>query len=409
MFSLQQNSCKGLKKIVFTVTNDLNYDQRMIRICSSLAAAGYEVLLVGRKRKQSIPLEPKPYQQKRLNCLFEKGKLFYIEYNIRLFFFLLFAKMDCFCAIDLDTILPCYFISAIKKTKRVYDAHELFCEMKEVVSRPQIRRLWKWIEKFAVPKFQYGYTVNQPIADEFKKMYGVSYGVIRNIAVLNTELANQTSSRSTANEQRPTEQELAVGSPQLTPQLQLLPTAHCQLPAFLLYQGDVNEGRSFETLIPAIKYVNAPLVICGEGNFFEQAKQSAKENGLEDKVIFKGRMKPDELKQFTPAAYAGITLFENNGLSNYLSLGNKFFDYIHAEVPQLCVGYPAYREINEQFEVALLIDDLSVENIAAKLNLLLNDAVLYSRLKENCGKAKAVLNWQNEEKNLIAFYKNIVG
>ena len=170
--------------IVFTVTTDLTYDQRMIRICNSLVAAGYDITLVGRKLNSSLPLTTQPFKQKRINCLFEKGKLFYAEYNIRLFFYLLFKKMDCIGAIDLDTILPCYFISKIKKIKRVYDAHELFCEMKEIVTRPGIYKMWKKIERFTVPKFPNGYTVNQPIADEFKKMYAVEYEVIRNIALL---------------------------------------------------------------------------------------------------------------------------------------------------------------------------------------------------------------------------------
>jgi glycosyltransferase involved in cell wall biosynthesis len=377
---------QGLKKIVFTVTNDLNYDQRMIRICTSLTAAGYEVLLVGRKRKQSTPLDSKPFRQKRLTCWLQKGKGFYVEYNIRLFFFLLFTKMDCICAIDLDSILPCYFVSNIKKTKRVYDAHELFCEMKEIISRPLVYKAWKKIERYTVPKFKYGYTVNQPIAEEFKKMYGLSYEVIRSMPVLNAELA------------------VGSGQPAIQPQ-----TTNHKLQTFILYQGDVNEGRSFETLIPAMKNINAPLVICGDGNFFNQAKQIVKENGLEEKVIFKGRLKPEDLKKFTPTAYAGITFFENNGLSNYLSLGNRFFDYIQAGIPQLCVKYPAYIEINKQFEVALLTDDLSVDNIASQLNLLLNNDVLYSRLKQNCLSAAKELNWQNEEKKLITFYKSILG
>lgn len=188
----------------------------MIRISTSLANAGYKVTLVGRTMKNSVPLHVTNYHQQRLNCWFEKGKLFYAEYNLRLFFFLLFKKMDCICAIDLDTILPCLFISKIKKTKRVYDAHELFCEMKEIVTRPGIYTMWKAIEKFTVPTFKYGYTVNQPIANEFEKMYGAKYEVIRNIALL---------------------RELAM------------PIAKEK---FILYQGAVNEGRSFETLIPAM-------------------------------------------------------------------------------------------------------------------------------------------------------------
>ena len=77
----------GLGALIFTVTTDLTYDQRMIRICTSLANAGYNVTLVGRKLKASLPLTTQPFLQKRLFCFFEKGKLFYAEYNIRLFFF----------------------------------------------------------------------------------------------------------------------------------------------------------------------------------------------------------------------------------------------------------------------------------------------------------------------------------
>jgi glycosyltransferase involved in cell wall biosynthesis len=363
----------GFGSIVFTVTTDLTYDQRMIRICSSLATAGYDVLLVGRKLKSSLPITTQPFKQKRISCIFEKGKLFYAEYNIRLFFYLLFKKMDCICAIDLDTILPCLFISKIKKTKRVYDAHELFCEMKEIVTRPGIYKIWKKIERFTVPEFSNGYTVNQPIADEFRGMYGVDYQIVRNIALLK--------------ELSPVEKQ----------------------EKFILYQGAVNEGRSFETLIPAFKNIDCKLVICGDGNFMQQARQLVTANNLQDKVIFKGKIKPDELWLITQQAYIGITLFENKGLSNYYSLGNRFFDYLQAGIPQLCVNYPVYREINDQSPIAIPVDDLSPENIAAQLNNLLANEVLYKELKQNCLKQRLLLNWQQEEKKLIQFYKNLFG
>ena len=87
-----------LARIALTVTNDLSYDQRMQRICTSLVRAGYEVMLIGRLLKKSIPLQMQPFVQKRLYCFFNKGFLFYIEYNIRLFIFLLFVKYDAFYA-----------------------------------------------------------------------------------------------------------------------------------------------------------------------------------------------------------------------------------------------------------------------------------------------------------------------
>jgi len=360
------------KKIIFTVFNDTNYDQRMIRICSSLAGAGYDVLLVGRKPAGSIPLIPQPFRQKRLRSLFSTGLLQYAFFNTQLLFFLLFQKADIICAIDLDTILPCFCISRLKGIKRVYDAHELFCEMKEIVTRPLIYKCWKKIEQLTVPSFTSGYSVNGIITKEFEKMYGVQYEVIRNIAVLED----------------------------FPPQKAASP--------FIIYQGAVNEGRSFETLIPAMQWVNIPLLIYGDGNFMDTARSLVKQYGLEQKVIFKGKIPPHELKLVTRTATIGVTLFDDTGISNYYSLSNRFFDYIHAGIPQLCADYPAYKEINNLYETAVLVKDLSPENIASQLNEMLSNKAMYNRLAANCGPARQAFNWQQEASKLIALYKKIL-
>ena len=66
------------KRIICTVTNDLNNDQRMRRICNTLTESNFDVLLIGRKNKNSIALQSTSYKQVRLNLLFFTGKLFYI-------------------------------------------------------------------------------------------------------------------------------------------------------------------------------------------------------------------------------------------------------------------------------------------------------------------------------------------
>jgi len=361
-----------LAKLVFTVTNALNNDQRMIRICSTLVAEGHLVTLIGRCDSSSAPLTERPFSQKRIRCFFNKGFLFYAEFNIRLFFYLLFFKADLICAIDLDTILPCLWISKWKGIPRVFDAHELFCEMKEVVERPNIYRIWKKIENFAVPQFKFGYTVNHHLANEFKNMYSVDYAVIRSI-----------SSGYSLIHQQPKEKKI-------------------------IYQGAVNEGRCFESLIPAMKTVHAELHIYGTGNFISQAKQLALDHQVLDKVKFLGSVSPEELKRITPHYYIGITLFEAGAKSNYYSLANRFFDYIHAGVPQLTSDYPVYREMNKVHEIALLIGDSSPNGISTHLNLLLEDDKLWSRLNKNCPIAAAEWNWNNESKSLTQFYKNVL-
>jgi len=89
---------------------------------------------------------------------------FYIEYNLRLFFFLLIQKTSAICAIDLDTILPCYFVSRIRHIPGSTTPTSCFCEMQEVVSGRLSIRYGKPSNVFAYQKFAIGYTVNDLIA-----------------------------------------------------------------------------------------------------------------------------------------------------------------------------------------------------------------------------------------------------
>jgi len=360
-----------VKKLVFTVTNDLSYDQRMQRICGTLADAGYDAMLVGRKLKTSLPLSNTNYRQQRLRCWYNKGKLFYIEFNIRLFFFLLFKKIDCICAIDLDTILPCYYISTLKGVKRVYDAHEYFSQLDEVVSRPKIYRFWKKIEKSMIPKFKNGYTVCDSLAEEFTKTYNANYKVVRNVPLL-------------------------IGS-----------NEQVRSEHIILYQGAVNKGRGLDKLALAMKNVNAKLWVCGNGNFMDEMRSVVQANDLSGKVIFFGMLSPAELKKRTAQAYVAVNPFERTGLNQYLSLSNKFFDYIHAVIPQVTMNYPEYKKINDQFKIAELIDDLDPETLAKAINSLITNEELYLQLKQNCLAAEQELNWQKEKDKLLAFYKEL--
>lgn len=364
-----------MKKIVFTVTTELSQDQRMNRICTSLANAGYNVLLVGRELRTSKPLIKKNYKQKRLFCFFTKGKLFYIEYNLRLFFFLLFQKFDILCGIDLDTILPTFIIAKIRRKIFVYDAHEYFTEMEEVVTRPLIKKAWEWLEKTIVPRVKYGYTVSDGYSELFQKKYNVNYEIIRNATVLNQS--------PITNHQSP-------------------------ISKYILYQGSVNVGRGLENLVEAMRQIDCQLYICGKGDILEDLKLYAKKLELENKINFLGFVEPEPLKEYTRNATLGITLFSNFGLSNYYSLANRFFDYLHSGVPQIAMSYPEYKNFNKKHEVALLIHDLKTETIVSAVNKLLKDEEFYNKLRNNCLEARKEFNWQNEEKKLLRFYENII-
>ncbi len=364
-----------MKKIYFTVTNDLTYDQRMIRICTSLANVGYNVWLIGRQRPNSKPLRQQAFQQKRLNCFFERGKFFYLEYNIRLFFFLMWHRFDAVCSIDLDTILAGFYSSRIKRKICIYDAHEYFTEVPEVVQRPTTKRIWEWVAQHTIPKLTHAYTVCQSLQEVFQKRYHTSFEVIRNVPFQQTKPIEQLS---------------------------------FQTPFILLYQGVLNDGRGLEEMIAALQQLpEVEFWLAGEGDRSQELRQLVQTLGLDRQVKFLGYIQPHELKAVTLKAHLGVNLLQNKGLNYYYSLANKFFDYIQALKPSLNMNFPEYAMIIEEHPVGLLLDDLTPETIVSSIKKIIEQPEAYQTLQANCLKAREVFVWEKEAVKLEAFYKQV--
>lgn len=344
----------------------------MQRICRSLCKAGYEVELVGRELNSSIPLREEPFKQTRLHCFFNKGKLFYIEYNKRLFLHLLLRKFDAACAVDLDTIAPVYLTGKLKNAKLVYDAHEYFTEVPEVIRRPAVKKAWLWVERTFVPKFDLCYTVSKGLSDLFREKYSRMFYVIRNVPYSTT-----------------------------------FPPAE-KVDRYILYQGALNEGRGLEQLIEAMQFVDIKLKLAGEGDLSEELRKLAEKLNVAHKVQFLGFVQPADLEKITAAAYLGINTLENKGLSYYYSLANKFFSYIQAGIPQIGMQFPEYMGLNEQYQVAVLLKNPSVNEIKESVERLITDNSLYSQLQKNCLAAAEELNWEKEEAKLLSLYDELL-
>jgi hypothetical protein len=381
------NLTTAAPRLLFAVTTDLSYDQRMQRICGSLAQAGYRIKLVGWQRKASVPLTPQLYAQHRLRGWFQHGKLFYLEYNLRLLWYLLRQRADGWACADLDAALPTWARAWLGGQPFSYDAHELFTEVPEVVTRPRVQRLWQWVEDFIVPRARLCYTVGPALARLFEQRHpGSRFAVVRNVPAV---VPGEELSGSPANSR-----------------------ALAQVP-ILLYQGALNVGRGLAELLDAMSLVPARLVICGEGDLSAPLRAQAGRLGLlaSGQVEFKGYVLPAELRQLTAQATVGIMLLENTGLSYYYSLANKFFDYVQAGIPQLCIAFPEYRALNEQHEVATLVPDLAPATLAAGLARLLpggQPGDYYHRLAENCRHARLEWSWQEEEKVLVGLYDELL-
>ena len=339
----------------------------MIRICSSLSRAGFEVHIIGFKKKYSSEIPPRTYRQTRLNLLFQKGKLFYVEVCIRLFFKLLFTKADYICAIDMDTLLPARLAAIFKLSGVVFDAHEYFSETSGLVGRRLEKGVWQGMERLLIPGIKYAYTVNTSLAGIFKEKFSTEFSVIMNTPELKDEKPG------TGKEH------------------------------YYLYQGALNKGRGLEELIEIFSTNTLNLKIAGSGPLESSLKEMLKSRKMGERVELLGFIPPNELNELTSNAFAGFNLIDGRGMSYYYSLANKFFDYMHAGVPQICMNFPEYQRINDRHRIAILIESFdqikeSIEELEAKPDL-------YETLSQNALKARYEYNWEREEKKLIEFYK----
>ena len=367
------------KKIIVSVTNDLYTDQRVRKLCEFLIADKYEVTLLGRKIKTSKRLPELAYKTKRFRLLFNKGPLFYASYNLRLFFYLLFHKADALLSNDLDTLYANHWARKFKSNcKLYYDSHEYYCETPELVNRPKVQKFWRRIEKRCVPKVDIMYTVNESIAELYRKEYAREVFVVRNISDNN--------------------------SPELTASREQLGLP-LDKKVVIMQGAGINIQRGGEEMIEAIQSVdNAVLAIVGDGDVVPLLKQTVVTNGWEKKVLFFGKRPYKELMNFTMLADVGISMDKDSNLNYRYSLGNKIFDYIHAGIPLFVSDLPEISKIVNEFEIGVVCPSHNPVDIATNLNQLFNDQERYDRLKANTKKAALALNWENEKKVLSKLY-----
>ncbi len=373
-----------MKKAIVSVINDLSTDQRVHKVCSTLHKLGYSVTLVGRKQRNSLSLAKRDYKTKRMLLLFEKGPVFYAEYQIRLFFYLLFHKADVLVSNDLDTLLPNYLISKLKSANLVYDSHELFCEVPELQANPTKKNLWKRIEKWIFPKLKHVFTVNDSIAKIYGNEYNMKLTVVRNIPLLSTQLKIQHLSKTDLN--LPLEKKIIV-----------------------LQGAGINIDRGAEEAVESMQYIDdAVLVIIGSGDVITILEQMVLKLKLTDKVKFIGKVPFEKLLQYTHHADLGLTIDKDTNINYRYSLPNKLFDYLHAGVPVLASNLVEVRKIIFQYSVGDCIDNHNPVHIADKINHILNDSSTLQMWKKNTKIAAEELNWEKEELQLIAVYEKFL-
>ena len=364
---------KNQRKIFLAVTNDVSTDERVNKISNYLIEQGFDVTVFGFALKNTHYSSQK-YTIVRKKLFFNNKVLFYAEYNIRLFLFLLKNRYPYILANDLDTLPACYFSSLIFKSRLIYDSHEYYTEVPELENRPFVKNVWKSIEQFILPKLKFTMTVSETIALEYKKKYGIEMEVLRNMP-RRDKLHNIIDVR--------------------------IPTKN----KFILYQGMLNPGRGLKPMIEALHLLNdIDLVIVGYGKVQQELEDFVSNMKLNNRVHFVGRVPNNELINYCHKASIGMVLEEPMGNSFKYCLPNKLFDFINAELPILASPLVEVKKIVDTYGVGLLIENHSPKEIADKIAILLTDKALVENMVVNQKKFKEQFYWEKEVLNVHHFF-----
>lgn len=366
------------KRAILSVTNDLSSDQRVHKISTSLMGMGYDVHVVGRYRPWSEPLD-RNYQTYRFKLLFSKKVWFYAEYNLRLFLYLVFYKFDLYIANDLDTLFPNFIVSKIKNKPLVYDSHEYFTEVPELISRPKIRRVWLKIEAYIFPKLKHVYTVNDAIAEIYRKKYKVDVKVIRNIApkIQNQNVDVELSRRIKGDN------------------------------IMLIMQGaGINVDRGAEEIIEAMQWIDgAILYLIGSGDVFPDLRLLVKKFKLQSKVFILDKMPYLDLMEYTKISDFGLSLDKGTNPNYENALSNKVFDYIQAQIPLIVSERKVVSALVKTNQIGVVLTKITPVELAKEINETIRNNELLSFWKENLKKASQKYTWEAEEVKLKEIYK----
>lgn len=362
-----------MKHIIISVINDLVTDQRVHRMASTLSRQGFDVKLVGRYLPGSLPVSGHDFRYRRFRMAFRKGPLFYACYNVRLFLYLLFGRRpDLLISVDLDTLPAGYMVSRLRRVPLLFDSHEYFTEVPELVGRERTKRFWEKIEGRILPRVAHAMAVSDSIAAAYHEKYGTPFVTVRNVP--------------------------------MTARTEQYPEFHESYHATykIIYQGALNLGRGIGLMIEAMEWMQDTLLfIVGDGDIRKELQQFARQMKLNDRVVFLGKVPPDKLVQITGQCDLGLSLEEDLGLNYRYALPNKLFDYIQAGIPVLCSDLPEMAALVKRYRVGEISISREPRKLAAQVRGMLHDETARKQWKKNLAKAALELNWEREENKFL--------
>lgn len=403
-----------LARSVVMLTPDRQIDRRILLEADSLQSAGWHVTIIAMPSDGGAPDDPRVVRIGDLSATPARENLVLTCYRwlrrripmngfpMRLmkrlawrylvdqesFFTRLFYSTasryapDVVVAHDLPMLPLARSLAAANGSRLVYDSHELYSEQ-EFSARE--RRAWANIEARHIGACDAVITVNQSIASELGKRYGIDHVHV----ILNAERGDGPISKSDRFHQL----------------FSLAPGAR-----ILLLQGGLSAGRNLESLVEAMGHVRDPsvvLVVLGDGLLLRRLQSIARRPALTGRVFFHSAVPQHELLAWTMAADAGVIPYQSICLNNHFCTPNKLFEFIAAGIPMLGSDLPEIRRFVQDGQIGLVGTMDSAASIGALIDSFFGDCPRFEGWRKNLQVTRKTICWEVEQEKLLQIYRGL--
>ena len=275
--------------------------------------------------------------------------------------------------------------------KLVYDAHEIYEEVPQVLQDKNKLRSFRRIHFFCQKYIDKFITINPSIADWYKKKYPClpEPTVIMNA----TSLSNLFEYDGRLHEAAGLASDVNI----------------------LLYQGGFSMHRGLDYLLKSAEYLpsNWVLVMMGWGSYEGHLKALADE--INNRTLASGRTEiikfvppapQSDLVKWTAGGTIGIIPYEKTGLNHWYCTPNKLWEFPNAGLPLIVSPFPELRRpIDEYKNGWVMPEDEDVYFIGKLIAGLTPDDIKKASLNSRCFIESD--NWYTYEQRLIKLYKQL--
>lgn len=385
----------GQRKVTMLSYVAVRYDGRIRWAATTLAEAGYDVLLIKPADAENVADVDHGWH-KRVSFLSTglSGTTTYFPYcfDTQMFRAAVKSEAHVYHCHDLNTSLMGLLAAAKTGGFIVSDMHEWSSEGGSWNNRhnrfkrlaPLKRAVYRRVERLVLQHASAIVTTSLSLAQAMREALQINRDIVivRNVPIVEGSL----------NSERDLREELGLAREHF----------------LVIYVGSLGPHRNIDKVIQALSRApSVALAVRGMGHHIYGPiwRKLAMDYEVTDRLFVLPPVSPECIVASCRGADAGLYTVADVCLNFHYALGNKIFEYIFAGVPILAARYPEVERIVGEWGVGIMFDNDDPESIANALNAMACDRRLYSRLRRNVIRVRHELTVNPEWQKLVFLYE----